>query len=473
MPTIKMPAKFAKALKPKRFKVFVGGRGSGKSMNIATMLVSMVDTAGFKILCLREFQSSIEDSVKGLIESEIERLGLTDFVIQHNAIHHKNGGAFKFMGIARNPQSVKSSHGFNVAFIEESQFLSEESLRLLTPTIREAGSELWFAANPMSAEDPFSKRFLNDCWDELRKNGEFEDDLHLVTLVNYSDNPFFPEELEQERLWDYQHLPRAMYDHIWEGDFNDSVDNALIQAEWFDQCIDAHLKLGFKEVGAIFSAHDPSDTGADAKGFAVRSGVIVREVLESDQGDANEGCDWATGLARQYKSDYFIWDCDGLGVSLNRQVVDSFKDLKVEVVQFKGSQGVERPKELYQGIRDSKIDLQKSNQNTFRNKRAQYYVRLRDRIYNTYRAVKFGDYRDPSELISFDSSITHLKKLRSELSRIPIRPNSLGMIQLYSKEDMLSRFQIPSPNLADAVMMLWIEPAPAVDASPIEFSDWL
>jgi len=96
---------------------------------------------------------------------------------------------------------------------------------------------------------------------------------------------------------------------------------------------------------------------------------------------------------------------------------------------------------------------QKKNKEIFKNKRAQYYFMLRDRIYRTYRAVEHNEYSDPDALISFDSSIKLINKLRSELCRIPIKPNSNGMLELYRKEDMKRLFNIKSPNLADSAMM--------------------
>ena len=101
--------------------------------------------------------------------------------------------------------------------------------------------------NPGSTEDPFSKRFITPFLSALESDGFYEDDLHLIIIMNYTDNPWFAESgLEAERAWDYANLPRALYDHIWLGKFNDSVESGLILAEWFDACIDAHVKLGFE-----------------------------------------------------------------------------------------------------------------------------------------------------------------------------------------------------------------------------------
>jgi len=436
--------------KKKRFKVIIGGRGSGKSHTVADICLMDAQTKGIKTGCFREFQNSISDSVYSLLSDEIERLDLKGFDIQNNVILNNGQDSFTFKGMARNPESIKSMHGYERFFIEEAQTISYKSLKMLTPTLRIEGSEVWLVGNPASSADPFSQRFIIPFQKELDKHGYYEDDLHLIIVCNYMDNPFFPEVLEDERKYDLDHLDRAEYDHIWLGKFNDSIANSIIKVEWFDACIDAHKKLGFKPLGATIVSHDPSDTGKDDKGIAIRKGAVFLEVDSMATGDVNEGCDWATNKAIKYNADLFTWDCDGLGVSLNRQVSESFQGIKTDVKMFKGSMSVDNPDQIYQP--HDNIAEPKTNKQTFRNKRSQYYWRLRDRFYNTYRAVVKGEYIDPDELISLDSGINNLQGLRSEICRIPLKLNGSGMIQIMSKDEML-KLGIASPNMADSLMM--------------------
>jgi phage terminase large subunit len=317
---------------------------------------------------------------------------------------------------------------------------------------------LFFTANPQSSEDPFSKRFINPYLTELLQNGIYEDDMHLIIMVNYSDNPWFPEELEMERKWDYEHLDRAEYDHIWNGAFNDSVEGSLIRAEWFDACIDAHKKLGFEPLGMKMASHDPSDEGHDDKGYAYRHGSVLLDLQEKATGNVNDGGDWATGLATNQGVDAFTWDCDGLGVGLNRQVTKAFEGKHTLLSQFKGSESPDNPDAIFEHVEGSKIQGQKTNKQAIKNKRAQYYYKIRQRIFNTYQAVVKGVYHDPDGLLSFDSSIELLPKLRSELCRLPVKPNANGLFELYTKEVMKTKFKINSPNLGDAVMMLMRQP---------------
>ena len=305
----------------------------------------------------------------------------------------------------------------------------------------------------MSSADPFSQRFIVPFQAELQKNGYYEDELHLIIVLNWRDNPWFPNSLDQERKWDYKNLPRNLYNHIWEGHFNDSVENSIIPVEWFEAAIDAHKKLGFKPKGQKIVSHDPSDLGDDAKGLCFRHGSVVLDIQELITGDVNDGCDWATDYAINNNADLFVWDGDGLGVSLKRQVSEALDGKRIEKSMFKGSEGVDYPSQIHMPDEKGKSsEVQRTNKDTFKNKRAQYYWSLRDRFYNTYRAVEKGEYVDPDLMISLSSEIPFLEKLRSEVCRIPKKPNGNGLIQILNKDEM-KRLKIPSPNMADSLMM--------------------
>lgn len=421
------------------------------------------------VLCGREYQNSIEDSVHKLFKELIEVLGVEGFVITDKKIDSKAGGGFRFKGFARNSAAVKSAQSFKYSWIEEAQDLTQQSIDDLLPTIRARGSQLFFTANPQSSNDPFSKRFIVPYLKDLRENGYYEDDMHLIIMMNWRDNPWHGE-LEPQRLWDLEHLSRAKYDHIWEGDFNDSVDDALIRAEWFDACVDAHLKLGWDRIGAKFAAHDPSDEGEDNKAYAARHGSVVYEVLEREKGNIHEGCDWALGLALNDRVDSFTWDADGLGIGLSRPISKSFEGKHTKVAMFKGSEAVDFPDALFEYNKElsgAQVDDQRTNKQSIRNKRAQYYLELRKRVFNTYEAVVHGKYHDPDKMISFSSEITALQTLRSELSRMPIKPNANGLFELYTKEEMKKKFKIASPNCGDAVMMLMRQPHSFLAQPPV------
>jgi phage terminase large subunit len=478
-PSVYLPAKIERILvSEKRFNVLLGGRGSTKSVSAGDICLIGASDNAEKTYCLREYQSSIKNSVHSLMKEEIERLDLKGFEVLQNSIHFKGKDCFEFAGLARNVDSIKSAYGFKRFLIEESQSLSVESLRALTPTARakpnkglpikfredqgveelqalivNTGVSLTFVANPGSSEDAFSQRFIIPFQAALERDGFYEDDLHLIIVMNYMDNPWFDESgLEAERQWDYDHLDRALYDHIWLGKMNDSVDSALIKAEWFDACIDAHKKLGFEPRGAKISSHDPSDEGKDTKGYVMRHGSVVQDVQEKEDGNVNEGGHWAAKIAIDQQVDAYSWDGGGMGVGLAEQNGRDFIGKKIQLSMFIGAEQPDNPDSIYKPAIGSPVLEQRTNKQSFKNKRAQYYFELRDRVYRTYRAVVHKEYCDPDRLISFCGEIPLLSKLRAEVCRLPIKPNTNGLNELYTKEEMRSKFKIASPNLADPLM---------------------
>jgi len=447
-------------LKPKPIKAAIGGRGSGKSLGIGDMLTFKMDTERADIYCLREFQESLSDSVHRVFVGSVEkRLQLTGWDIQKNTVIAPNGACTKYVGAARNPSSIQSAQDYKYSWFEEAQKASQDSIDLLLPTIlRNPGCECWFSLNPWSSEDPISKRLITPYLDQLTTTGNYEDELHLIQWVNWRDNPWWNEDQERLRRWDFENLSRAKYDWIWEGAFNDAVEDSLILAEWFDTCVDAHKRLGFEPTGAKIASHDPSDTGPDNKGYAMRHGSVLLSLEEKTTGNINEGCDWATGLAINQGVDAFTWDCDGMGVGLTRQVSIVFDGKHTRISMFKGSESPDFPEAIFEPAEKAPIINQKKIKDSVRNKRAQYYHELRKRVYNTYLAVEKSQYIDPDKMISIDSSVKMLSKLRAELCRMPIKPNANGKFEMYTKEEMKSKFKFASPNLADSVMMTMRQP---------------
>lgn len=483
-PQVYLPEKLEPVLtRPKRFIVLIGGRGSAKSISAGDIgLIEMHDN-GKNIMCIREYQTSIADSIHSLLKTEVERLELSDASVTEKAIGFGHNGAYsKFAGLSRNPESVKSAHGFGLWLIEESQFLSDKSLKTLTPTARNKPKKglpmqqvdvetdevnldqvrMIFCGNPASSEDPFSQRFITPFKSELDKHGIYEDDMHLIIKINWSDNPWFMESgLDAERQFDYKNLPRSTYEWIWEGGFNDDIENALIKSEWFDACIDAHIKLGMKEFGITKVSHDPSDLGADPKAICVRKGNIITQVTDRNDIDVNEGSDWALSVAINENADQYIWDVGGMGVALKRDVNSALEGKSVAAIQFNGNHSVEDPDDAYEPSGAMNIMNEKTNNEICKNLRAQCYLKLRDRVYRTYRAIVHGEFCDPSKLISFASSCENLTGLRSEMCRLPIKPNP-NAFEMYTKAEMRSKFKVRSPNLSDCVMMTEINWTPFV-----------
>ncbi len=198
-------------LQPARYKGAYGGRGSGKSQFFADELVKQaIRKPGFRGLCCREVQKSLKESAKRLIETKIEAHGLGQlFDVQESQIKTPGGGLIVFAGLQdHTSESIKSYEGFDVAWVEEAQTVSDRSLNLLRPTIRAPGSELWFSWNPRRAVDAVDIMLRGE---ELPTNA-------AVIRANWNDNPWFPAELEQERQDCLRQQP-DQYEHIWEGDY--------------------------------------------------------------------------------------------------------------------------------------------------------------------------------------------------------------------------------------------------------------
>jgi phage terminase large subunit len=409
----------------------------------------------------------VHESLKG----EIDRLGLEDcFDVQAAKILGlENGGELFYKGLARNITSLKSISGVKKLWIEEGESVSERSLRVLTPSIRSTAAaneededppEIWITMNRGSKEDAISKKYLERAEEELAKCGRYEDDMIMVVELNYRDNPWFPPELEMERQDDLEHLSEAEYLHVWEGHYFDEVDFSIIKQSWFDASIDAHLREGkvFQPTGQKVMAYDPADEGKDAKAYAIRHGSVFLDIQQKKDGDFIEGFRWALDAAITAQVDVFTWDGDGMGIGGKLQVQQALNGKRIEQVVFKGSEGPEFPDLLYMPNENDSKSNSKSNKDTFKNKRAQYYVLLKDRFFNTYRAVVKDDYVDPDKMISISSAIPNLRELRAEVCRIPEKPGgSNGKIQILSKAEMM-KMEIKSPNMADAMMMAMCSP---------------
>lgn len=221
--TRKLVIPTARVFKPllvaSRYKGAHGGRGSGKSHFFAELGVERcIQVPGTRIVCVREVQKSLKESVKLLIEDKIKQHGLGDqFRALHDRIETPGGGLVLFQGMAdHTAESIKSLEGFDVAYVEEAQTMTERSLEFLRPTIRKPNSELWFSWNPRSASDPV---------DALLR-GLTPPNNAAVVEANYIDNPFFPAELEEERAFDEQHMP-ARYRHIWLGEYEPAAAGAI------------------------------------------------------------------------------------------------------------------------------------------------------------------------------------------------------------------------------------------------------
>lgn len=216
-----------------------GGRGSGKSHFFAEMLVERSVMEKVDAVCVREVQRSLAQSVKKLIEVKIQELGVGHmFDIQQAQIKSiVHGGVIIFQGMQNHTaDSIKSLEGFDIAWVEEAQSISQKSLDHLRPTIRKQNSQLWFSWNPRYEHDPI---------EGLMRGPEAPPD-SICVEVNYSDNPWFPDVLRGEMLYDRGRDPDK-YAHVWKGEYVRN-SNARVFKNWtveeFDTPPDVMHRLG-------------------------------------------------------------------------------------------------------------------------------------------------------------------------------------------------------------------------------------
>lgn len=220
MTTIELPVAFEGLFRPNRYKAFFGGRGSAKSHSVAAALLARAAESPHKVLCARELQKSIKESSKALLDAKINELGLSSFFTSlETEIRGKNGSQFIFSGLKSNPESIKSTEGITLAWIEEANKVSRKSLDLLIPTVRAPASEIWFTWNPVNEFDPV----------ELMFRGENVPPSSLVKRVSWRDNPYFPHVLrdEMEYLRKTDPLKAA---HVWDGEYEQVVEGAYYAA---------------------------------------------------------------------------------------------------------------------------------------------------------------------------------------------------------------------------------------------------
>lgn len=249
-PTIaKFPPKLKGLFDPYRYKVAHGGRGSGKSWAFARAALILAASKPMRILCAREVQKSIKQSVHTLLNDQIQSLGLGQFYsVTESEIRGANGSTFSFAGLASHTvESIKSFEGCDMVWVEEAQTVSKKSWDILIPTIRKDGSEIWATLNPYLDTDDTYKRFIKNpppkAW---------------VTQINWKDNPWFPSVLDQEREHCQLTDPKG-YDNIWEGIPMTVAEGAIYADEYQQMIEDGRITLVRHD--PLLKAHAVFDLG--------------------------------------------------------------------------------------------------------------------------------------------------------------------------------------------------------------------
>jgi phage terminase large subunit len=235
---IKTPRWAVPHLQPSRYKGSFGGRGSGKSHDAAERVIERCMMSKTDVICGREYQKSLKQSAKRLLEQKIQDLGVGQFFdVRSDKIIAPYNGLIIFEGLQdHNSESIKSFEGFDIFWGEEAQTLSQKTLDLVRPTIRKDGSELWFTWNPRYETDPI---------DQLLR-GENPPPNSIVLEANYMDNPWFPDVLKEEMEYDKRRDPEK-YQHVWLGGYVRNSEKRVFKnwtVEEFETPETAHFRLG-------------------------------------------------------------------------------------------------------------------------------------------------------------------------------------------------------------------------------------
>ena len=206
--------------KPKRYKVVYGGRGKGATWQIARLLLLKAYESPKRILCTREYQNSINESVYHVLVSQIELMNLDGFTILKTEILHKNGSQFIFKGLRHNIDSIKSLEGVDYCWVAEADKVPQDGWDKLIPTIRKDNSEIWVDFNTDSENDPVYTMFVKNKRDDA-----------TVIFQTYKDNKYFPEALKAEmeycKKYDFE-----KYLWIWEGQPRGFSDSCVFKGKY-------------------------------------------------------------------------------------------------------------------------------------------------------------------------------------------------------------------------------------------------
>ena len=433
--------------RPARNRVLHGGRASTKSWDAAGFATFLAGRYKLRILCVRQFQNKIEESVYTLLKTQIERFGLrSKFRVLDNKIHHrKTKTEFLFYGLWRSIDEIKSLEGIDILWIEEAHNLTAEQWEILEPTIRKAGSQIWVIFNPKLATDFAYKRFVLNPPPNT-----------VVRQINYDENPFLSQTMrdiiEAAKAEDYDEFA-----HIYLGVPRDSDDGVIIRRAWIMAAIDADKKLGFEAVGDKRIGFDVADDGEDkcANVYAHGSVVSWADEWKAAEDELLKSCTRTYAAARE-RGAGITYDSIGVGAGcgakfgeVNEARRQESDNHPVLYEKFNAGGAVYEPDEEYMPGT--------TNKDMFSNIKAQAWWQVADRFRNTYNAVHRGEKFDVDQMISISSDCPYLEKLIDELSTPKRDYDQNGRVKVESKKDLAKPTRkggpVKSPNIADALIM--------------------
>ncbi|MBR2136677.1 MAG: PBSX family phage terminase large subunit [Alphaproteobacteria bacterium] len=403
----KIPEVFAPLIQTKkRYKLYYGGRAGGKSYAFADSLLLLGRMKNLRIACMREVQDSIKDSVHKLLSDRIAFYKLADYQVKENQITNKiTGTTFIFKGLQdHNAGNIKSLEGIDIVWLEEAQKISRKSWEILDPTIRKPGSEIWISMNREEENDPV--------WKAVAEN---PDERTLVVKVNYTDNPFCPEEMKYLAQKCLQESPED-YEHIWLGAPISESNRKLISFKEVKEAMTAILQ---DHQSPLVIGLDVARFGDDRTVFCFRRGRICSEFKCYSKLDNVEVANYATFFIRECHPVKMFVDAGGVGGGVVDILHDRGFRKTVCPVMFGGK-----------ALMDER----------YHNRRAEMWDELHRWLGNE-RGVQ----------------IPHNDQLQAELCAVEKFYDSRGRLQLEDKDAIKKRLG-RSPDLADALALTFAEP---------------
>lgn len=439
-------------LKPARNRVLYGGRASSKSWDAAGFATFLANTYRLRFLCVRQFQNKIEESVYTLLKTQIDRFGLNPQfrVLDNKIVSRKTKSEFLFYGLWRSIDEIKSLEGIDVLWIEEAHNLTEEQWKILEATIRKQGSQIWVIFNPKLSTDFAYKRFVTNPPPNT-----------VVRKINYDENPFLSatmrEVIEAAKAEDYDE-----YLHVYEGVPKDDDDDAIIKRSWLMAALDAHKALGLEITGRRRLGFDIADSGIDKCALIYAHGPLASwaDLWKAGEDELLKSCTRAHGAARERHAS-ITYDSIGVGAAagakFNEINAASPTAPRVSHSKFNAGGAVYRPDALYMpGTK---------NKDMFANIKAQAWWGVADRLRATFNAVRNGAKVKPEDMLILDSAMPHLSHLMDELCTPKRDYDKAGRVMVESKKDLAKR-EVPSPNLADALVMAYAPGATPMNINP-------
>lgn len=439
-----------------RNRILYGGRSSSKSWDAAAFAIFLACNYRLRILCARQFQNKIEESVYTLLKIQIERFGLRDQfrILDNKIIHKRTGTEFMFYGLWRHIDEIKSLEGIDICWLEEAHALTEAQWKILSPTVRREGSQFWAVFNPVLTSDFAWRRFVVN-----PPRGT------LVRKINYNENPFLSQTM-LDVIDDAKAEDEDEFRHVYLGEPRDDDDAAVIKRSWIMAAIDAHKTFGIEPAGRRRVGFDVADSGADKNATIYAHGQVA---LDSDLWKAGEdelliSATRARATAARYGAD-LTYDSIGVGASVGAKVHElnaaeraaaigeARPPVIVQCQGFNAGGAVWRPEVIY-----TRSHPLKKNKDMFANAKAQAWWQVADMFRETSRAVKAGA-PSSEDMIFIDSNMPNLMPLIDELCTPRRDYDNAGRVKVESKKDLAKPTREggpqPSPNLADAFIMCY------------------